>query len=209
MSRKTPSLQSKLRRRACLSLAVCVLAVARWGADRPAHGAFAPYVARALPQRAAADFDADGRTDVALIQDGRDGSRVVLTLSGSRDAIALDMDAVSVATSDVDHDGDADLVVATSSNHVVIWLNDGRGHFTEERPAPSQDVSTETTVANAPGDGLAALAPAAAHVAAPGRRRAPPVVSTRIRHARMSAAVGPTFLSRPSPRGPPQSTTLT
>jgi hypothetical protein len=209
MSKETPSPQLMLRRLAWLSLGMCLLAGARWGADRPARGAFAPYVARALPQRAAADFDADGRPDVALIQDGRDGSRVVLTLSGSRDAVALNLDAVSVATSDVDHDGDTDLVVATSSNHVVIWLNDGRGHFTEERPAPSRDLSPETTVVNAPRDGLAAVGPAAPQVAAPGRRREPPVVSTRIRRPSVSAVVGPAFLALPAPRGPPLSASLT
>jgi hypothetical protein len=209
MSKETPSPQPMLRRLACLLLGMCVLASARWGADRPAHGAFAPYVARALPQRAAADFDADGRPDVARIQDGRDGSRVVLTLSGSRDAVALDMDAVSVATSDVDHDGDTDLVVATSSNHVVIWLNDGRGHFTEERPAPSRDLSSETTVANAPRDELAAVGLSAPQVAAPGRRLELPVVSTRSRHPSVFALVGPAFLALPAPRGPPLSATLT
>jgi hypothetical protein len=166
-------------------------------------------VASALPQRAAADFDADGRPDVAFIQAGRDGSRIVLALSGSRDAVALDMDAVSVATGDVDHDGDTDLVVATSSNRVVIWLNDGRGHFTEERPAPSRDLSPETKVANAWPDDLAGIGPTPPQVMVPARRRETVVVAARIRPPTVPPAVGLTDLSLPSLRGPPPSVTHT
>jgi len=196
-----------LRRFSCLSLGICLLAGARWVPARSADGAFGPYVARALPQRAAADFDADGRPDVASIQAGRDGSRIVLTLSGSSDAVALDMDAVSVATSDVDHDGDTDLVVATSSNRIVIWLNDGRGHFTEERPAPSRDLSPETTVAMAWRDALAGIGPTVRQAVVPARRRETAVVAARIRPPTVLPADGLSVLSLPSLRGPPPSGT--
>ena len=131
----------------------------------------------------------------------------MLTLSGSSDAVALDMDAVSVATSDVDHDGDTDLVVATSSNRIVIWLNDGRGHFTEERPAPSRDLSPETTVAMAWRDALAGIGPTVRQAVVPARRRETAVVAARIRPPTVLPADGLSVLSLPSLRGPPPSGT--
>lgn len=198
-----------LRRFSYLSLGVLLLlAGARWAAVRRAGGTFTPYVPHTLPQRAAADFDADGRPDVAFIRDGRDGSGIGVTLSGSLDAVTLEMNAVSVAADDVDHDGDADLVVATSSNQVVIWLNDGRGHFTEEQPLPPQDLSPATTVADASRDEPAAVGPTVPQVVVPSRRYETAVVGTHVRPPAVPLAVGLSFLSFPSLRAPPLATTL-
>ena len=41
---------------------------------------------------------------------------------------------VSAAAVDVDHDGDLDVIAATSDNEFRLWLNDG-GTFTRQRPA--------------------------------------------------------------------------
>jgi hypothetical protein len=196
------------RRFAHLSLGILLLFAGARGPAAPwaGGGAFVPYVAPILPQRAAADFDADGHPDVAVIQDGRDGSRVVVTLSGSRDAIALSMDAVSVAANDIDHDGDADLVVATSSNRVVVWINDGRGHFMEEPPSPSQDLSPATAFSNALRDELLAVGPTVPQIVASGRRHETAVVAARVRPPTAPLAVGLSFLSLPSLRGPPLTT---
>jgi hypothetical protein len=40
-----------------------------------------------------------------------------------------------VVAGDVDHDGDVDLVAATPSGDLKVYLNDGRGRFTSQEPA--------------------------------------------------------------------------
>lgn len=46
---------------------------------------------------------------------------------------------VSAVAIDIDHDGDLDLVASTREDVLVVWINDGNGHFSEavpvERPA--------------------------------------------------------------------------
>jgi hypothetical protein len=108
-----------IRRLSYLSLGILLLASARWAAVPSASRAFTRFVPSTPPQRAVADFDGDGRLDVALIQAVLGRTRVWVTLRGSPDAIGLDVNAVGVAVSDVDHDGDADLVVVTGTNFSV------------------------------------------------------------------------------------------
>jgi len=38
---------------------------------------------------------------------------------------------------DIDHDGDPDLIAITNLPRLLVWLNDGTGHFTSYTPAPS------------------------------------------------------------------------
>src|SRR5947209_1092273 len=118
-----------------LSLGIVLLAGAHWSAVRWASAAFTPFVPITAPQHASADFDADGRPDVAVIQEG--GSRVRVTLSGSPDAPTFEVNAASIVASDINHDGDLDLTVATPTNQIVIRANHGRGRFTEEQTTPS------------------------------------------------------------------------
>jgi hypothetical protein len=167
-------------------------------------------VPQALPQRAAANFDTDGRPDLAVIQDDRGGSHVSVTLSGSPDAVTLEVNAVSVAAGDIDHDGDVDLVAATSSNQVVIWLNDGDGHFTlEQEAAPSRDLSPATTVVDTSRVEPLALGPTASQLVVPSRRRETAVVVTQIRPPTVPLSVDLSFLSPPSLRAPPLAVNLT
>lgn len=46
-------------------------------------------------------------------------------------------DLVSIVAADIDDDGDLDVVANDASLNLFIWLNDGAGHFTRQRPAHS------------------------------------------------------------------------
>jgi hypothetical protein len=197
-----------LRRIAHLSIAVVFLAGAWWAAAPRASGTFTPLVPVALPQRAAADFDADGRSDLAVIQEDRGTSRVSVILSGSPHAVTFEIDAVSVAASDIDHDGDTDLVVLRRSNQVVIWRNDGRGHFTEEEPLSPSTLSPVTSISDSSPDELVLLGPTAPQLAPPLRRRQTAVVGIQVRPPTISPAVALSFLALPSLRAPPLASTL-
>jgi len=107
--------------------------------------AFAPFVAESLPQFASGDFDGDGRSDAARIQDRDGATHVSVRLSGSPDDVWLDAAVAVLVDGDVDHDGDLDLVAATTTGDVVIWLNDGHGRFTRQLPARSRTLGQEST----------------------------------------------------------------
>lgn len=191
------------RRLSHLTLAVLLLSGA-WSATRPHRtGTFAPFVRMTLPQRAAADFDADGRSDLAVIQQGLGGSRVSVILSGSPSPLTFAVDAVSVAASDIDHDGDTDLVVLRPTNQVVIWRNDGSGHFTEEDLLPSLSLFPATTVADTWSDEPVLLGPTAPQLVRPPRRRETAVVAIQVRPRTVSVTLGLSFFALPSLRGPP------
>jgi hypothetical protein len=121
------------RRAGCAVLCVATLlaALSVWRA----RDAFTPFVPQAPPQRALGDFDGDGRVDTALIQDGAGVRRISVQLSGSPSAVRLEAPVTGVIERDIDHDGDLDLVAATPSGDVLIWLNDGHGRFTKRQAA--------------------------------------------------------------------------
>ncbi len=107
-----------------------------------------------LPQRmtagvAAADYDGDGWTDLAvtrshrrplLYQNRGDGSFTEV----SREAgIDLTQSTSGVAWGDFDNDGDPDLYLATlGDTRYYLYINDGRGHFSEEGMARGAALST-------------------------------------------------------------------
>jgi len=105
--------------------------------------AFTPFVPQAPPQRALGDFDGDGRVDTALIQDSAGDRSISVRLSGSSSAVLLKATVTGVIEGDIDHDGDLDLVAATPSGGVLIWLNDGHGHFTQQAASRTRGLSSE------------------------------------------------------------------
>jgi len=183
-----------------------LLAGAHWSAIQWASAAFTPFVPITAPQHASADFDADGRLDVAVIQEG--GSRVRVTLSGSPDAPTFEVNATSIVASDIDHDGDLDLTVATPTNQIVIWVNDGRGRFTQEQPSPSPALAHLTTLVRPSQDSPASLGPTALQVVGSSRRHETAVVGTQVRPPTAPVALALSFVALPSLRGPPLTATL-
>jgi hypothetical protein len=139
------SLRTRLRRWA-LGPALLVTALASVALRRPAES-FTPFVPEAPPQRAVGDVDGDGRMDTAFIQDDLGERGLWLRESGSADAVRMDDSVTSVIEGDIDHDGDLDIVAATPSGDLVIWLNDGHGRFTRQAPSQTPSVSSAPAVA--------------------------------------------------------------
>ena len=113
----------RVTRLAWLSLLACVVAAA------PARAAtLAPRVVLVV-QPTRADFDRDGRPDVAVVRIGSNPNlvRVVLSRAGSRELPHANA-VLAIASFDYDHDGDVDLFVGTSAG-TTVWLNDGQGAF--------------------------------------------------------------------------------
>jgi len=86
-----------------------------------------------------ADFNADGRPDVAIadhmVRYGRYAYRIELSVSGQEPYFVTfesPQPSVTLSVFDVDHDDDLDLLVAAplSGQTIDVWLNDGSGHFT-------------------------------------------------------------------------------
>lgn len=120
---------------------------------------------------AAADFDQDGRLDVAALGNGQ-----VIILAGDgeggfelMDAFAADDGAVNKAgftAADLNGDGWTDLAVGTGGGEVVIMLNDGTGAlFEAERITTSTD-AYDVAAADFDGDGHMDLAASGFSVAA-------------------------------------------
>jgi hypothetical protein len=148
---------STLRQFPRLTLALLILARICWPATSGSPQGFTPFAPSALPQHAQGDFDGDGRQDLALVQEGADGSHVSVRLSGSSSALSLEATVVGLIAADIDHDGDLDLVTVAPTGQVIAWLNDGRGRFTVQEASPSNSLSPETLVADALQDEPAAL----------------------------------------------------
>ena len=143
--------------------------------------AFTTDGAAALPQQATGDFDGDGRPDVAGIEDEDLGpAQVSVQLSGSATVIHLDETVTAIVASDLDQDGDLDLVASTSSGQMVIWINDGRGGFTRQEAARVPSLAGEPVLVSTASTRPAALA-AGAFALAFDNRAATPVVVAQIR----------------------------
>jgi len=45
----------------------------------------------------------------------------------------------SIVVADIDRDGDADVVATDDALHLFVWINDGTGRLTQQRPTPTGD----------------------------------------------------------------------
>jgi len=110
-------------RRIFAALFVCLVGAVVPAAARPhVHSAL-------LVQPARADFDRDGKPDVATVEPdaGQSVVRITSSRSGVREIVQPNT-VLAVAGFDFDHDGDIDLLVGTSEGPIV-WVNDGLGLF--------------------------------------------------------------------------------
>ena len=108
---------------------------------------FASCLEQTPPQRAQGDFDGDGRVDTAQIEQRAGAGRISIRLSGSSAPVDLEPSVIGVVQGDVDHDGDLDLVAATSAGDLLVWINDGHGRFTRQPASPTRGVSGEPAAA--------------------------------------------------------------
>jgi len=164
------------------------------------------FVPTPLPQHATGDFDGDGRPDVARIQNPDGLAHIFVRLSGSSAAVRLDGIFAAVIDGDIDHDGDLDLIAATASGDVLIWLNDGHGRFTPQERSPARGFASEPVVVSSERN-----QPVAVGVTAPvitsGNRVETAVVAAQIRPPTAPLAFNLNFLLLPSLRAPPSPST--
>ena len=59
---------------------------------------------------------------------------------------------VHVVAGDVDHDGDIDVVASNGSLDLIVWKNDGAGHFTRQAAAPHVTLQMQPPSPAASGD---------------------------------------------------------
>ena len=187
-----------------LALAACALVSllpSGLQATRPTRIA-TTHVAVQLPHRAIGDFDGDGRSESAEIQDSADGLRISIALSGPSGTANLKAAATELVGADVDHDGDIDLVALTSAGEVVILLNDGHGRFTRQEASRSNHLS-QVPVADAAAQGESVMVAVNVPVAIPHLRREAAVAVTRVRPPTAPLPFELAFLSFQSLRAPP------
>lgn len=182
-----------------------VLFSATWTASISLHAAprsFTPYVTHTPPQRAVGDFDGDGRIDTALIENRAGTSRISIQLTSSSSAFDLDPAVTGVVQGDIDHDGDLDLVAATSSGELLVWINDGHGHFTRQALSRTSALSGEPPLISTAADQPFAIDVRAAPL--PPSRQTTTLLSRATVRPRMSCrAVDPRTIALPLLRAPP------
>ncbi len=104
--------------------------------ERPIYQSI-PSTGRSVSERGivSADFDVDGFPDIAFI-DRRTRNLTLLVNQGDLTFYVLDLPTnlrlQTIATSDVDSDGVADIVGASSTGKVAVLYGDGRGLFVEQ-----------------------------------------------------------------------------
>jgi hypothetical protein len=148
----------------------------RAGGDAACRWGFAPRVTLAvdisLRVNGAADFDGDGRLDLAVDAVAADGSGVVGVMAGRGDGTfapplmyAAGTDP-SVGAGDFNGDGRPDLVATNYGDQTVgIYLNRGDGTFAPQVTYRSELCGFETAVGDLDGDDIDDLA--VAHYCAP------------------------------------------
>lgn len=123
----------------------------------------------------AGDYDSDGDPDLAVVRDdaGGESSTVELLLNDGAGAFDAPVSVAALAdpqggktglaraltSTDIDADGDVDLVVArTSDDDLVLLVNDGGAGFTVARSLNTGDGPLALTAIDVNGDGLRDLA---------------------------------------------------
>jgi hypothetical protein len=182
-----------------------VLLFAAWAPSISLHAAapsLTPYVSQLPPQRADGDFDGDGRIDTALIENRAGAARISIRLTSSSTAFDLDPVVTGVVQGDIDHDGDLDLVAATSSGELLVWINDGHGHFTRQAASRTSALSGEPVLVAAAADQPIAIDVRAAPL--PPSRQSTTLVSRASGGPRMPCrAIAPCGVVLPLLRAPP------
>ena len=102
------------------------------------------------------DLDSDGDLDV--VQGGNGEPFVVQENRGGRFAVTqrLSGSAVQIVTTDLERDGDADLIVAcwfpSGPDDFTVFVNDGRGNLTDETAARGLDIAGSEIIGVTSGD---------------------------------------------------------
>jgi hypothetical protein len=181
-----------------LFLATCAAAIA-FHAPPPS---FTPYVTPAPPQHAEGDFDGDGRIDTASIEDRAGAARISIQLTSSSSSLDLGPAVTSVVEGDIDHDGDLDLVASTPSGELLVWINDGHGHFTRQVAAYTSAISSEPVLVRSVVDQPFAVNVRIASLSSSGAN-ATRLVRTTMRPRRLRQATRTLNIALPLLRAPP------
>jgi hypothetical protein len=103
------------------------------------------------PQFTIADFDGDGRPDLASVEFGRSGPNYAISFrltSGLRQTIdiAAPEGGLQLRAQDINGDSFPDVVVTTfwTGRPVAVLLNDGRGNFTRSGPSAFPEAFQES-----------------------------------------------------------------
>jgi hypothetical protein len=113
---------------------------------------------------------------------------------------------VALVASDIDADGDLDLVANDGSLDLLVWINDGTGHLTRRYAqqhrgwrddAPGANGNGQPSPVSAVGSSSASVAPARLQISGAGPRASRPVYE--------SVALSSWFARSQHPRAPPSS----
>ncbi len=112
---------------------------------------------------AVGDFDGDGYPDLFLASVEQPaalyrnaGGFTFIDVTAASGITTASISTTGATFADVDNDGDADLLVGTRGGPVMLWLNDGRGHFTDGTAASGLTggyAATTLTLADVDRDG--------------------------------------------------------
>src|SRR5579871_6714606 len=92
-------------------------------------------------------------------------TRIVIPTAFALPASDSGLRLTTIVTTDLDSDGDLDVVASDGAAHLFVWINDGAGHFTRKDPRPNDDRQPTTstpTVSERPANALVSLQPAGA-----------------------------------------------